>query len=121
MPADDDTSAERPWGSWRVLDEGPGYKVKRIAVTPGCRLSYQTHGRRSEHWLVVSGTATCVVDGEIVVAGPGDHVDVALGAAHRICNEGDELLVVIETQRGDYTGEDDIVRLEDDYSRCEAP
>ena len=116
---DDAVYAERPWGSWQVLDTGRGYKVKRIEVTPGHRLSYQTHARRSEHWLVVSGVATCVVDGETVVAGPGEHVDVPVGAAHRMCNEGHVLLVVIETQRGEYTEEDDIVRLEDDYSRCE--
>ena len=69
------TSAERPWGSWHVLDSGEGYKVKRIEVRPGHRLSYQTHEHRSEHWLVVSGVATCVVDGR-TVAGPGEHVDV---------------------------------------------
>lgn len=120
VPADDARSAQRPWGSWHVLDAGPGYKVKRIEVMPGHRLSYQTHEHRSEHWLVVSGTATCIIDGETVVAGPGEHVDVACGSAHRICNEGDELLVIIETQRGAYTGEDDIVRLEDDYRRCES-
>jgi mannose-6-phosphate isomerase len=119
VPADDPTYAERPWGSWRVLDEGPGYKVKRIEVNPGQRLSYQTHAQRCEHWLVVAGVATCVIDGSVVVARPGEHVDVATGSAHRICNDGDELLVIIETQRGTYTGEDDIVRLEDDYRRCE--
>ena len=59
---------ERPWGSWHVIDEGDGYKVKRIHVTPGQRLSYQTHEHRSEHWVVIAGTATCVVDGETVVA-----------------------------------------------------
>ncbi|QZY30941.1 phosphomannose isomerase type II C-terminal cupin domain [Nocardioides coralli] len=111
-------SAERPWGRWSVLDEGPGYKVKRIEVSPGHRLSYQTHEHRSEHWLVVAGTATCIIDGETVVARLGEHVDVPVGAAHRICNNGDEQLVIIEIQRGHYTGEDDIVRLEDDYSRC---
>lgn len=119
VPDEEAGSAERPWGSWHVLDRGPGFKVKRIEVLPGRRLSYQTHARRSEHWLVVAGVATCVLDGETVVIGPGEHVDVARGAAHRICNEGDDLLVVIETQRGDYTGEDDIVRFEDDYDRCE--
>ena len=112
-------SAERPWGSWQVLGTGPGYKVKRIEVEPGCRLSYQTHQHRSEHWLVVSGIATCVIDGESVTAAPGKHVAVERGAAHRICNDGDVQLVIIEIQRGDYTGEDDIVRLEDDYDRCE--
>ena len=114
------TSAERPWGSWHVLDEGAGYKVKRIEVRPHERLSYQTHARRSEHWTVVRGTATCLVDGETVEIPCGGALDVAVGAAHRISNLHDEDLVVIEVQRGDYLGEDDIVRLEDDYGRLEA-
>ncbi len=113
-------SAERPWGAWFVLDEGPGYKVKRIEVEAGHRLSYQTHAQRSEHWLVVSGTATCVIGGLTIVVGPGDHVDVGRGVPHRVANHGDEPLVILETQLGDYTEEDDIVRLEDDYARrCE--
>lgn len=114
-------SAERPWGSWHVLDEGQGYKVKRINVSPGCRLSYQTHEHRSEHWFVVAGTATCIVDGETVVAEPGQSVDIALGAAHRITNMHDDELILVEVQRGSYTGEDDITRLEDDYGREDAP
>jgi len=111
-------SAERPWGSWHVLEEADGYKVKRIVVEPHSRLSYQTHQHRSEHWVVVSGKATCVIDGRIVVAGPGDCVEVPIGAAHRLANDEDETLVVVEVQRGQYTGEDDILRLEDDYGRC---
>jgi len=117
VAVDEQTSAERPWGAWHVLDVGPGYKVKRIEVHPGHRLSYQTHQHRAEHWIVVSGVATCVVDGATLTAGPGDAVDVARGAAHLIGNDGDEVLVIIEVQRGPYTGEDDIVRLEDDYHR----
>lgn len=110
-------SEDRPWGSWHVLDEGPGFKVKRIVVEPHKRLSYQTHDHRAEHWVVVAGKATCTIDGEVVVAGPGDCLDVAIGQAHRIGNDGDETLVVIEVQRGEYTGEDDIHRLEDDFGR----
>ena len=110
-------SAERPWGSWHVLDENDGYKVKRIHVKPGQRLSYQTHEHRSEHWVVIFGVATCVLDGETIVAGPGESIDVATGAAHRITNEHPEELVIIEVLRGSYTGEDDICRLEDDYGR----
>ena len=110
----------RPWGSWHVLDEGAGYKVKRIEVRPHHRLSYQTHEHRSEHWIVMSGTATCVLDGRTVVARPGETVEVPIGAAHRISNAHDEDLVIIEIQRGAYTGEDDIVRLDDDYGRCES-
>ena len=107
----------RPWGSWHVLDEGEGYKVKRIEVRAHQRLSYQTHAHRAEHWIVVSGIATCVIDGATVVARPGDTVEVPIGAAHRIANAHDQDLVIIEVQRGGYTGEDDIVRLEDDYGR----
>ena len=112
-------SEQRPWGAWYVLDEGNGYKVKRIEVTPGQRLSYQTHAQRAEHWYVIHGTATCLVDGEEIVATVGESVEVPLGAAHRISNLHDEELVIIEVQRGDYLGEDDIVRLEDDYGRSE--
>jgi mannose-6-phosphate isomerase-like protein (cupin superfamily) len=111
-------SETRPWGSWTVLDEGPGYKVKRMLVLPHSRLSYQTHEHRSEHWVVVSGTATCILDGAESVAGPGECVDVAVGQAHRLCNQGDEELHIVEVQRGDYCGEDDICRLEDDYHRA---
>jgi mannose-6-phosphate isomerase len=110
-------SEQRPWGAWHVLDEGPGYKVKRIDVLPGARLSYQLHRHRSEHWTVVRGTATCVVDDETVVLRAGESLDVSLGAPHRIANTEDGDLVIIEVQRGDYLGEDDIERLEDDYGR----
>jgi mannose-6-phosphate isomerase len=112
-------SEVRPWGSWHVLDEGDGFKVKRIVVSPHSRLSYQRHEHRAEHWVVVSGKATCVIDGDTVVAGPGDALDVAIGQAHRICNEQDDPLIVIEVQRGEYTGEDDILRLDDDFGRCD--
>ncbi|WP_243731864.1 phosphomannose isomerase type II C-terminal cupin domain [Nocardioides ochotonae] len=110
-------SEQRPWGAWHVLDEGDGFKVKRIDVQPHQRLSYQTHEHRAEHWFIVTGKATCVIDGETVIAGPGQTVDVAIGQAHRITNEEDELLQIVEIQMGRYTGEDDIVRLEDDYGR----
>lgn len=107
----------RPWGSWQVLDSGEGWKVKRIEVRPGCRLSYQTHRFRAEHWVVVAGIATCIIEGATRVARPGEFVAVPIGAAHRLCNMHDSDLVIIEVQRGRYTGEDDIVRLEDDYGR----
>ena len=108
---------ERPWGSWYVVEQGDGYKVKRIVVKPHHRLSYQTHEHRSEHWVVVVGTATCIVGEETVVLAPGQTVDIDVRQAHRIANEGAGRLVVIEVQRGSYTGEDDIVRLQDDYGR----
>ena len=109
---------QRPWGVWYIIDEAPGYKVKRIHVKPGCRLSYQFHDHRSEHWVVVSGVATATIDGEVTVASAGHSVDVPVGSAHRLANDGDEELVIIEVQRGRYTGEDDITRIEDDYGRC---
>jgi mannose-6-phosphate isomerase len=110
-------SEVRPWGSWHVLDEGEGYKVKRIHVTPGCRLSYQMHDHRSEHWVILHGVARCTIDGEDILAYAGHTVDVPLNAKHRLANAGDEELVIIEVQRGAYTGEDDITRFEDDYGR----
>lgn len=112
-------SETRPWGSWHVLDEGDGFKVKRIEVNPHSRLSYQFHRHRGEHWIIATGKATCVIDGVTSYAGPGECVDVPVGTPHRIVNEQDVPLVVIEVQRGDYTGEDDIVRLEDDYGRTD--
>ena len=108
---------DRPWGSWHVLDEGDGYKVKRLEVRPQQRLSYQTHTYRAELWIVVSGTATCVIEGRTIVAHAGDVVEIGVGVAHRIANMHDQDLVIVEVQRGPYTGEDDICRLEDDYGR----
>ncbi len=108
---------ERPWGSFTVLDEGEGFKVKRIEVLPEKRLSYQKHARRAEHWFVVQGTAKITLDGAEILKNAGEAIDIPLGAAHRVENPGSELMVFIEVQRGDYFGEDDIVRLEDDFGR----
>lgn len=108
---------ERPWGSFTVLDEGAGFKVKRLEVLAGKRLSYQKHRRRAEHWFIVSGTARITLDDEEIIKRAGEAVDIAIGTAHRVENSGDELLVFIEVQRGDYLGEDDIIRLEDDFGR----
>lgn len=110
---------ERPWGSFTVLDEGAGYKVKRIEVLPGRRLSYQKHARRAEHWMIVAGTAKVTLDGREIVVNQGENIDIPIGAAHRVENTGNERLVFIELQRGDYLGEDDIVRLQDDYGRAD--
>ncbi|MCS7079994.1 MAG: phosphomannose isomerase type II C-terminal cupin domain [Chloracidobacterium sp.] len=107
----------RPWGQYAVLDAGPGYKVKRIEVLPGKRMSYQKHARRHEHWMVVQGCAQVTLDGDERLVRVGEAVDVPIGAAHRIANPGAELLVLIEIQRGDYLGEDDIIRLQDDFGR----
>lgn len=108
----------RPWGSFTVLDEGDNYKVKRIEVLPGKRLSYQRHSRRAEHWYVVRGTAKVTLNGVEKLVNAGESIDIARETAHRVENpHADELLVFIETQTGDYFGEDDIVRLEDDFGR----
>jgi mannose-6-phosphate isomerase len=107
----------RPWGHYDVLSDEADHKVKRIVVEPGKRLSLQRHTRRAEHWYVVRGKALVTRDTELIPLGPGTAVDIPRGAAHRIQNPGDVPLVFIEVQRGDYFGEDDIERLEDDYGR----
>jgi mannose-6-phosphate isomerase len=108
---------ERPWGSYSVLDDQPTFKVKRIEVLPGKRLSYQRHARRSEHWFIVTGTAQVTLDGVARRVSAGDAVDIPVGTDHRIENPSDAPMVFVEVQHGDYFGEDDIVRLEDDYGR----
>jgi mannose-6-phosphate isomerase len=111
--------SERPWGSYTVLDDtAPNYKVKQIVVNPGQRLSYQVHAKRSEHWFVVSGIATVVLDGIESTVEASHSVDVPVGTAHRCENKGPDPVVFIEIQTGTYFGEDDIVRLEDDYGRA---
>jgi len=109
--------ADRPWGTYTVLAEADDFKVKTIEVQPGQCLSYQRHSRRSEHWLVVGGEGVVILDGNSTDVRRGDAVDVPLGMAHRIQNTGDVPLVFVEVQLGDYFGEDDIVRLDDDYGR----
>ena len=108
---------QRPWGSFTVLDEGNGYKVKRIEVLSGKRLSYQKHSRRSEHWTVVQGVGKVTLEGREITLEVGDTADIPLGAAHRMENPGKETLIFIEIQRGSYLGEDDITRLQDDFGR----
>lgn len=107
----------RPWGSYTVLEEDRGFKVKRIEVLPGKRLSYQKHAQRAEHWFVVEGTAKVTLDGAEITVRAGEAIDIPIGAAHRVENPAEENLVFIEVQRGNYLGEDDIVRLQDDYGR----
>jgi len=107
----------RPWGSYTVLEEGPNYKVKRIDVLPGKRLSYQKHSQRSEHWFVIQGTGRMTLNEEHILLGPGEAIDVPVGAAHRIENIGADVLSFVEVQLGQYLGEDDIVRLHDDFGR----
>jgi mannose-6-phosphate isomerase len=109
----------RPWGTFTVLDEGPGYKVKRIEVLPGKRLSYQKHSQRAEHWVVVQGSAKVTLDDREIVLRLGETIDIDVGSAHRVENPAEETLVFIEVQRGGYLGEDDIIRLQDDFGRVE--
>jgi len=109
---------ERPWGNFTVLDDVcDDHKVKRIVVAPGKRLSYQTHQKRAEHWFMVSGVATVTLDGREFELAPGESVDIAVGQAHRCENRGTSDVVFIEVQTGTYFGEDDIVRLDDDFGR----
>ena len=107
----------RPWGNYTVLVDAPDHKVKSLTVEPGKRLSYQRHLRRSEHWFVVSGTGFVILDDVETPIGPTSVVDVPVGMAHRIGNTGDGDLTFIEVQYGEYFGEDDIIRLEDDFGR----
>ena len=107
----------RPWGTFTVLDEGENYKVKRIEVFPGKRLSYQKHAQRAEHWFVVQGTAKVTLDDREITVAAGQAIDIPIGSAHRVENPGQDLLIFIEVQRGNYLGEDDIVRLQDDFGR----
>ena len=109
----------RPWGSFTVIDDQRDYKVKRLSVDPGQRLSYQVHSHRAEHWTVVRGTARVTLDGIPFTLHPGDTINIPVGGAHRVENPGDDEMVFVEVQTGDYFGEDDIVRLEDDYGRDE--
>ncbi|MDA7982655.1 MAG: phosphomannose isomerase type II C-terminal cupin domain [Alphaproteobacteria bacterium] len=110
-------SDERPWGYWRTVDAGAGYQVKRLVVRAGARLSLQSHRRRREFWVVVSGEARVLVAGVERVLRVGEHVEIGVGEAHRLANDGDADLVVCEVQLGDYLGEDDIERYADDYGR----
>ena len=107
----------RPWGSFHTLEEGPGYKIKRLVVLPGRRLSLQRHRRRAEHWVVVAGTATVVNGTRTLRLGPRACTVIPRQAWHRIENRGRSLVVIIEVQHGTYLGEDDIVRKQDDYGR----
>ena len=108
----------RPWGSFTILDEGDGFKVKRISVKPGEKLSLQYHHHRSEHWTVVQGEATVTIGESTKPVKINESVYIPLKEKHALANEGEELMQLIEVQLGDYLGEDDIVRLEDRYGRA---
>ncbi len=107
----------RPWGTYTILEETQGYKIKRIVVNPGKRISLQKHSHRNEHWIVVSGTATVTVGNEKKMLYPNESTYIKMGKIHRLENEGKIPIVLIEAQVGEYTGEDDIIRIEDDFKR----
>ncbi|MDO5616376.1 MAG: phosphomannose isomerase type II C-terminal cupin domain [Cruoricaptor ignavus] len=108
---------DRPWGKYFVLQDEENFKLKKIEVNPGQRLSYQYHYKRQEHWTVVQGEAVVILDGEEYFLKYGESIFIPQGAKHRIENRGTELLVFVEVQTGTYFGEDDIVRIQDDYAR----
>jgi mannose-6-phosphate isomerase len=109
----------RPWGAYAVLEENGHYKIKRIEVKPGQRLSLQMHHHRSEHWIVVSGTARVTCGEKEFIVNINESTFIPIGMTHRLENPGIIPLVIIEVQSGEYLGEDDIVRLSDDYERVE--
>ena len=110
-------TAHRPWGTYTVLEDSAGYKIKRIVVKPGRRLSLQKHYHRSEHWIVLSGTATVTVGDRQYLVRPNESTYIKMGEIHRLENRGKIPVVLIEAQVGEYTGEDDIVRFDDDFER----
>jgi len=111
------TKVYRPWGNFETLIENGGYKVKKIVVKPGKRLSLQKHFHRNEHWIVVSGTAEVEIEDKKFILRPNESTYIKMGEKHRLSNPGKIPLEVIEIQVGEYTGEDDIIRIEDDFRR----
>jgi mannose-1-phosphate guanylyltransferase/mannose-6-phosphate isomerase len=110
-------TVERPWGSYTVLEEGERYKIKKVVVNPGARLSLQKHHHRSEHWVVVSGTAKVTIEGKETIFHESESAYVPKSSLHRLENPGETPLEIIEVQNGEYVGEDDIVRIDDVYGR----
>ena len=108
---------QKPWGTYQNLLDAPECKVKKIVINPNHRPSYQYHHKRQEQWTVIKGNLTIILDGDKVFRSPGESIKIPLGARHRAWNETDELVQFIEVQTGTYFGEDDIVRIEDDYNR----
>lgn len=107
----------RPWGTYTILEDSMGYKIKRIEVKPGKRLSLQKHEHRNEHWVVVSGSATVTINDDTFILKENESTYIKAGDMHRLLNDTKDVLVIIEAQVGSYTGEDDIIRIEDDYKR----
>ncbi len=107
----------RPWGRYDVYETDDDFQLKKIEILPGKRNSYQSHQKRSEQWIVIRGICTAVLSDEEVTAGPGDCLSIPQGTKHRFWNKGDIPVVLIEVQTGDYFGEDDVERYEDDFGR----
>ena len=114
---EDHLKVHRPWGSYQSVDMGERHQVKRIIVKPGGRLSLQKHHHRSEHWIVVRGTARVTVNEDVRIVHENESIYIPIGAVHRLENPGKISLELIEVQTGSYLGEDDIIRIEDDYRR----
>jgi mannose-6-phosphate isomerase len=110
-------SEKRPWGEFFIIQETISYKIKRIEVNPGQRLSYQYHNKRSEVWIIIQGEGTVLLNDNKINYSKGDTIEIPQGVKHRIENNGSEKTIFIEVQTGTYFGEDDIVRLQDDYNR----
>lgn len=108
---------ERPWGVFYVIHDQQNYKIKRLEIKPGGRLSYQYHKKRSETWVVIQGEPLITLDSNLKKYQEGDHVKIEKQVKHRIENNSKENIILIEVQTGTYFGEDDIIRIEDDYNR----
>ncbi|MBI4432686.1 MAG: phosphomannose isomerase type II C-terminal cupin domain [Candidatus Omnitrophica bacterium] len=111
-------SEQRPWGKYEIIYQGPGVQVKCVEVNPGKRLSLQKHKHRSEQWIFVQGAGSVTLDGREMEVARGSVAQVPVEQSHRVHNKGNQPLRFIEVQLGDYLGEDDIVRLEDDFGRA---
>ena len=119
MKNKDNNNSERPWGKYFVLDDNSGYKIKRIEVNPKSRLSYQYHKKRSETWVIIQGEGIVTIEGKDKNISKGDTIIIPVTSKHRIENNGNDVVVFIEIQTGSYFGEDDIVRIKDDYNRLQ--
>ena len=117
MKNKENNNSERPWGRYTVIEDNKDYKIKKIEVNPKGRLSYQYHMKRAESWTIIQGQGIVTIDGQEQIISSGESIKINKEAKHRIFNNGDNPLVFIEVQTGTYFGEDDIVRIEDDYKR----
>jgi mannose-1-phosphate guanylyltransferase/mannose-1-phosphate guanylyltransferase/mannose-6-phosphate isomerase len=109
----------RPWGGFEILADEKNFKSKRVTIDPGAQLSYQSHAKRSEHWVIISGLGQVTLNEKVISLKPGESIHIPVGSKHRMTNPGKEPLVFVEVQTGSYFGEDDIVRYQDDYNRIE--